>query len=63
MTWRVSVHPDAVTELNAVPVDDRVAIVNAIEKLKVHGDRLGAPHTSSIRGVRETLRELRPRGG
>ena len=55
--------PDAEAELDAVPAADRVALTNAIEKLRVHGDRLGAPHSSSIRGVKETLRELRPRSG
>ena len=63
MTWRVVTHPDAEAELDAVPAADRVALTNAIEKLRVHGDRLGAPHSSSIRGVKETLRELRPRSG
>ena len=55
--------PDAEAELDAVVLADRVALTNAIEKLKVYGDRLGAPHSSSIRGVKETLRRLRPRSG
>jgi hypothetical protein len=63
MAWIVIIHPDASVELDAVPTGDRVALDNAIEKLKLHGDRLGAPHTSAIRGVKETLRELRPRSG
>jgi hypothetical protein len=63
MMWRVLVHPEAREELGAVPIADRVAIDNAIEKLTVLGDRLGSPHSSSIRGTSETLRELRPRAG
>ena len=63
MTWRVLVLPEAREELRAVPVADRIAIENAIEKLTVLGDQLGAPHSSAIRGASETLRELRPRAG
>ena len=63
MTWRVIFHPEAREELRALPVGDRRAIENAVEKLMVLGDQLGAPHSSSIRGTTETLRELRPRGG
>jgi mRNA-degrading endonuclease RelE of RelBE toxin-antitoxin system len=63
MTWRVTVHPEASVELAALPEADQDAIINAIEKLKVQGVRLGAPHSSSIRGTKETLRELRPRAG
>lgn len=63
MAWRVLVHPEAREELRAVPVTDRRAIENAIEKLTVLGDQLGAPHSSAIRGASETLRELRPRAG
>jgi mRNA-degrading endonuclease RelE of RelBE toxin-antitoxin system len=63
MAWRILVHPEAREELKALPVGDRMAIENAIEKLAVLGGQLGAPHTSSIRGVGETLRELRPRAG
>jgi phage-related protein len=63
MAWRVLVHPEAREELGAVPIADRRAIENAIEKLTVLGDQLGTPHSSSIRGAGETLRELRPRAG
>jgi hypothetical protein len=55
MEWHVVTHPDAEAELDAVPLADRVALTNAIEKLKVYGDRLSTPHSSSIRGVKETL--------
>jgi hypothetical protein len=63
MDWTVVIHPDAGVELEAVPASDRVALDNAIENLALHGDRLGAPHSSAIRGVKETLRDLRPRSG
>lgn len=63
MAWRVEIHPDANAELAALPAAEWRAIDNAIEKLSVNGDRLGAPHSSSIRGAGETLRELRPRAG
>ncbi len=63
MTWIVVVHPGAMEELNAVSSRDRAALDNAIEKLALYGDRLGAPHSSAIRGAKGTLRELRPRSG
>jgi hypothetical protein len=50
-------------ELDSVPLGERLALDNAIEKLRLFGDQLGAPHSSSIRGSSETLRELRPRSG
>ncbi len=43
---------------------ERVAIQNVIEKLKVDGAALRAPHQSGIKGsAGEGLRELRPRQG
>lgn len=63
MAWQVIFHPEAREELRALPVAERRAIENAVEILIVQGDQLGAPHSSSIRGTTETLRELRPRGG
>lgn len=57
------VPPEAREELRALPVAERMAIERAIEKLTVLGDQLGSPHSSSIRGAGETLRELRPRAG
>lgn len=45
------------------PVGERVAMGHAIEKLRLLGDRLGAPHSSAVKGTVSTLRELRPRGG
>jgi hypothetical protein len=63
MAWRVVFLPEAREELRALPMNDRRAIENVVEKLTVYGDRLGAPHSSAIRGASETLRELRPRSG
>ena len=63
MAWHVAVHPEASKELDALPPAERVALTNAIQKLTIYGDRLGAPHSSAIKGAKETLRELRPRSG
>lgn len=60
---RVRYTPEAEEELLGVPAKERQAIVSAVEKLKSQGDQLSAPHSSSVKGVRGTLRELRPRGG
>jgi mRNA-degrading endonuclease RelE of RelBE toxin-antitoxin system len=63
MTWRVVVHPEAREELRVLQARDRLAIENAFDKLAELGDQLGAPHSSSVRGAGETLREIRPRAG
>jgi hypothetical protein len=55
--------PEAEEELAALPSGERVAILAAVEKLALLGDRLPAPHSSAIKGIGATLRELRPRGG
>lgn len=38
-------------------------MLKALERLELHGDSLGYPHTSAVKGATSTLRELRPRGG
>lgn len=58
----VRYHPQAVSELAELPVGERVAMANAVEKLESLGLRLPFPHQSAVRGVRN-LRELRPRSG
>ncbi len=45
-----------------LPAKERVALSNAIEKLKAMGPNLPAPHQSNVEGA-ESLRELRPRAG
>lgn len=60
--WDVLVHPEADTELNKVPAKERVAIMNALDKLRVVGPALGYPHTSQVRSAHH-LREIRPRQG
>lgn len=60
---RVVVLPAARTEVEALPVAERVAVEKAIQKLQLGGETLGFPHTSAVRGVDEMLRELRPRRG
>lgn len=54
--------PAATVELNALPVNERIAIVHAVEKLVVFGTRLPFPHSSKVQGA-EDLWELRPRAG
>ena len=63
MTWQITIHPAANAELATLPASELIAIDHAIEKLTVLGDRLGSPHSSSIRGTSQSLRELRPRAG
>lgn len=58
---KVVFHPDAESEHFELPVKERVAVQNVIEKLEAEGLRLGYPHSSQVKGTQ--LRELRPRGG
>ncbi len=61
MLW----HPAAGAErLTISDVAERAAIQHAQEKLEAVGPRLGAPHSSAIKGEAGSgLRELRPRAG
>lgn len=54
--------PEAMAELDALPVDERAAVQHAVDKLQALGDRLSHPHQSAIKGA-DKLRELRRRGG
>ena len=56
-------HPAARDELRALPVPERAALLNAVEKLVALGQQLGYPHSSAVRGSAGRLRELRPRRG
>jgi hypothetical protein len=49
--------------LQALPSGERIALLKALERLELHGDSLGYPHTSSVKDASSTLRELRPRAG
>ncbi len=60
---KVQLCPKAAAELAALDQRERIAMLAAIEKLQVLGDRLPAPHSSAVMGVTGTLRELRPRAG
>lgn len=62
---QVSWHRKARDEYSAIAdVRERVAIQNVIEKLRVDGPGLRAPHQSAVMGdAGEGLRELRPRQG
>ena len=61
--WQVKFVPEATEEFDVLAKRERAALQEAIQKLKADGDQLGAPHTSKVQGVTETLRELRPRRG
>jgi hypothetical protein len=58
-------HPDAAGERDASwPAAERVAIINAVQKLEADGPRLGHPHSSAVQGTAgQGLRELRPKAG
>jgi hypothetical protein len=60
--WVVSFAIEAQQELISLPVQERVALLNAVAKLEAVGPRLPFPHQSAVKGV-PGLRELRPRGG
>ena len=62
VAWTVLFHPDAEDERRVLPARERVALDNAVEKLKEIGPTLGYPHTSDVRGA-DDIRELRPRQG
>ena len=53
--------PEAEAELHALVPGERVAMLNALEKLEALGLMLAAPHSSQVKGT--ALRELRPRAG
>jgi hypothetical protein len=62
MPWTVSLHPLAEAELRRIPAAERVAVLNAAEKLEALGPGLRYPHSSAVRDA-DRLRELRPRAG
>lgn len=62
MPWTVSLHPQAEAELKRLPTAERVAVLNAAQKLEALGPDLGYPHSSAVRDA-DRLRELRPRAG
>jgi hypothetical protein len=61
--WTVRYLREADEELEALPAVERAAMIRADKKLREIGPNLGSPHTSDVRGIKATLRELRPRGG
>lgn len=63
MAFRIEWDEDARSELTGLPVAERRAVMTAVAKLEVFGDRLGAPHSSRVKGSRVGIRELRPRSG
>jgi hypothetical protein len=63
MAFRVDWDERAREELLGLPPAERRAVMTAVAKLEAFGDRLGAPHTSQVKGSRAGIRELRPRSG
>lgn len=65
IVFRVIYHPEALKERESkkIPQRERVALLSAIDKLKVQGPALPFPHQSSVKGAGGGLRELRPRAG
>jgi hypothetical protein len=62
--WEVRYHPEALDERDKLPVQERTAIANAVEKLEHFGPNLPHPHQSAVQGSgAEGIRELRPRAG
>jgi phage-related protein len=57
----VDILPAAIDELRALPVAERKAMVNVLEKLRIFGTQLPYPHSSQVKSTQ--LRELRPRAG
>jgi hypothetical protein len=62
VAWTVAYHPDAETELGALPAAERTAVAHAVEKLQALGPTLGHPHSGAVVSA-VSLRELRPRAG
>jgi hypothetical protein len=62
VTWTVYLMPETEDELRRLPLTERKAILNAVEKLEALGPELGYPHSSAVRDA-DRLRELRPRAG
>jgi hypothetical protein len=60
--WVVVYLPDAETERDALPANERLALYNAVAKLQALGPTLGYPHSSAVQSA-AGLRELRPRAG
>ncbi len=54
---------EAEAGLAELPEPEQLAMLTAVEKLRVLGDQLPYPHSSAVRGGHSGLRELRPRGG
>lgn len=60
--WEVVYLPEAEDERADLPARDRVAVDNAVAKLKALGSALPYPHSSNVEGA-DDLRELRPQAG
>jgi len=58
-------HSDAEAERDTSwPAGEKVAMLNAAQKLEAAGPRLGHPHSSAVQGeAGKGFRELRPRAG
>jgi hypothetical protein len=47
---------DARDELRQLPAAERRAVMTAVAKLEAFGDRLGAPHSSQVKGSQAGIR-------
>jgi hypothetical protein len=55
--------PEARQEFLALNEKDQTAVAQAIDKLQLYGEHLGAPHSSKVLGSHPPLWELRPTSG
>jgi hypothetical protein len=62
MQWQVRFHPEARKEERELAAWEKLAMANAIDKLRTLGPALPYPRSSDVRGA-DRLRELRPRAG
>jgi phage-related protein len=60
--WGCGFTDEAINELERLPVRERAAIMNAVEKLEALGPNLRFPHVSAVLGF-PGLYELRPQAG
>ena len=60
--WGCGFTDEAINELERLPVRERVAIMNAVEKLEALGPNLRFPHVSAVLGF-PGVYELRPQAG
>lgn len=63
MALSVDWDEDARDEFSRLPTAERRAVMTAVAKLEVFGDRLGAPHSSQVKGSRAGTESCGPAPG